>query len=143
MDDSGGDVRPAVASIAPPSLRTVLARALALRCPRCGMTALYTGAFAMREVCAVCGLRYEREPGYFVGAIYVNYAAAVAIGIGTVLVLDWTIGLTLRAQLVIGITLAAVVPLVFFRWARSVWLGLDYFLTSADERVERRRSGRR
>jgi len=136
-------VRRTVVSIGSPTLRAVLARALALRCPRCGRTSLYTGPFTMRERCEACGLRYEREAGYFVGAIYVNYAAAVAVGIGTVFVLDWTIGLSLRAQLAIGIGLAALVPLVFFRWARSLWLGVDYFLTSADERLERRRSARR
>jgi len=132
----------AVASLAPPTFRTVLGRALALRCPRCGASALYSGRFTMNEQCAVCGLRYEREPGYFVGAIYVNYAVAVGVGIGTVLVVDWTIGLSLPAQLVLGIALVTIVPLVFFRWARSLWLGVDYFLTSTDERLERRRSGR-
>src|SRR6059036_1247037 len=34
----------------------------------------------MHERCAACGLRYEREQGYFVGAIYINYAVTVAIG---------------------------------------------------------------
>ena len=97
----------------------------------------------MHERCAACGLRYEREQGYFVGAIYVNYAVTVAVAAGTVLVLDWTIGLTLTAQLVIGIALAALVPLVFFRHARSLWLSLDYLVTTADERRERRRSAPR
>jgi uncharacterized protein (DUF983 family) len=143
MTDTRDDVRSAVASIGPPSLRTVVARALALRCPRCGTTPLYAGPFTMREACATCGLRYEREQGYFVGAIYLNYAFAVAIAIGTVFVLDWTVGLSLHAQLVVGIALAALVPILGFRWARSLWLGIDYFVTSADERVERRRAARR
>src|SRR5438034_10374572 len=37
------------------------------------------------------------------------------IAVGAVLVLDWTIGLTLRAQLALGIALVTLVPLVFFR----------------------------
>ena len=91
----------------------------------------------MYERCAACGLRYEREQGYFVGAIYVNYAVAVAAG--GVLLLDWTIGLTLAEQLAIGIALGALVPVVFFRYARSLWLSLDYLLTLADERREQAR----
>jgi uncharacterized protein (DUF983 family) len=126
-----------------PRLRRIAGRALRLRCPRCGRSPLYAGWFRMHERCAACGLRYEREQGYFVGAIYVNYAFTVVVAAGTVLVLDWTIGLTLPAQLVIGIALGVLVPLLFFRYARSLWLSLDYLVTTADERRERRRSAPR
>jgi uncharacterized protein (DUF983 family) len=114
-------------------------RAARLRCPRCGRTPLYGGWFRMREQCAACGYRYEREQGYFIGAIYVNYAVTVVITIGAVLGLDWSVGLTLTQQLVIGVGLALLVPLVFFRYARSLWLGLDFLITSAEQRAERRR----
>ena len=93
----------------------------------------------MHEHCAACDLRYEREQGYFVGAIYINYAVTVAVAAGSVLVLDWTIGLTLTEELAIGIALGALVPLLFFRYARSLWLSLDYLLTVADERREQAR----
>src|SRR5579862_612144 len=126
-----------------PRLRRLAGRALRLRCPRCGRSPLYVGWFRMHERCAACGFRYEREQGYFVGAIYVNYAVTVVVAAGTVLVLDWTVGLTLTAQLVIGITLGALVPLLFFRYARSLWLSLDYLVTTADERREPRRSAPR
>ena len=120
-------------------LGRAVVRAVRLRCPRCGRTPLYAGFFAMRERCAVCGFRYEREQGYFVGAIYVNYAVTVAIAIGTVLALDWTLGLSLTQQLTVGVGLALLVPVVFFRYARSLWLGLDFLITSADQRADRRR----
>ena len=115
-----------------PVLR-ILGRGLRLRCPRCGRAALYAGWFAMYPRCAVCGLRYEREQGYFVGAIYFNYAVTVCVAAGAVLALDWTIGLTLAQQLALGIALAAVIPLAFFRYSRSLWLSVNYLLTSADE----------
>ncbi len=93
----------------------------------------------MHERCAVCGLRYEREQGYFVGAIYINYAVTVAVAAGVVLAADALVGLTLAEQLVLGVALAALVPLAFFRYARSLWLSLDYLVTTADERRERAR----
>ena len=120
----------------------VLVRALRLRCPRCGTTPLYRGWFTMHERCAGCGYRYEREQGYFVGAIYLNYAVTVAVAAGAVLVLDVFVGLSLRAQLTLGIALAALVPLLFFRYSRSLWLCMVYLVTRADRRRERRRSGR-
>jgi uncharacterized protein (DUF983 family) len=115
----------------------VLLRGLRLRCPRCGQTELFSGWFRMRERCAVCGLRYEREQGYFVGAIYVNYAATAIVAVGTVLAVDQTVGLSLPAQLALGIVLSLLVPLAFFRYSRSLWLVLDYLVTRADERRAR------
>ncbi len=93
----------------------------------------------MHERCAACGFRYEREQGYFVGAIYLNYAATVGVAAGTVLLLDSIVGLSLAQQIVLGVALAALVPVLFFRYSRSLWLSVDYLVTRADERSERRR----
>jgi hypothetical protein len=72
----------------------------------------------------------------------INYAATVVVAAGTVLTADALLGLTLAQQLVLGIALAALVPLAFFRYSRSLWLSVDY-LTSADERREHERLLRR
>ena len=84
-----------------------------------------------------CGLRYEREQGFFVGAIYINYAVTVAVAVGVVLGLDWTVGLTLAQQLAIGVALGVLVPLAFFRYARSLWLVMNYLVAMAEQRRER------
>jgi uncharacterized protein (DUF983 family) len=120
----------------------VVARALRLRCPRCGESALFAGPFTMQRSCASCGLVYEREPGYFVGAIYLNYGVTALLALGVAWSLDLAIGLTLRQQLVVAIAIAALVPLAFFRYSRSLWLALDYLVTRADDRRERRRHPR-
>jgi uncharacterized protein (DUF983 family) len=117
---------------------TVLGRALRLRCPRCGRAPLYRSWFVMDDPCPACGLRYEREHGYFVGAIYLNYAATIAVALGTVLGLDAAVGLPLRWQLAVGVALGALVPLVFFRYARGLWLAIDFVLSRADSRRARR-----
>ena len=92
----------------------------------------------MRPTCSTCHLKFEREQGYFVGAIYVNYALTTAVTLGTVLGLDGLVGLSLAAQLGIGIGLGALVPLVFFRYARSLWLAIDFLVSRADNRRARR-----
>src|SRR5262245_35897159 len=120
--------------LASPGLGAVLGRALRLRCPRCGRTPLFTGWFAMRDACSACGLRYEREQGYFVGAIYVNYTLTVALGLGGVLLLDEFVGLSLRSQLAVALPLMLLAPLVFFRHARSLWLAIDVLVSALDER---------
>jgi uncharacterized protein (DUF983 family) len=97
----------------------------------------------MAERCPHCHLRYERAPGYFVGAIYVNYAVTVVFGLGLVLFLDRLLGLGPDLQVVLAVLVTVLVPLLFFRYARSLWLGLEYMVTSADEYRERRRERRR
>lgn len=56
------------------------------KCPRCREGHIFkTNAYnlskfyKMHEKCAKCNLRFEREPGFFIGAMYVNYAFTVAI----------------------------------------------------------------
>jgi uncharacterized protein (DUF983 family) len=117
----------------------MLRRAIALRCPRCGVGTLFAGWFAMHEACEHCAMRFEREPGYFVGAIYVNYAVTAFLCLGSAIALDVLVGIPLWLQLAIAGTLAVLVPVVFFRYARSLWLGIEQLVTTADDTMERRR----
>jgi uncharacterized protein (DUF983 family) len=104
----------------------VLRRALTLRCPRCGGTPLFTGWFAMPVACALCGLRYERAQGYWVGAIYVNYAVTTIIAV-TGFFLTWP-AWPMTAELIVWVTFVVLFPLWFFRYSRSLWLGLEFLL---------------
>jgi hypothetical protein len=74
-------------------------------------------------------LRYEREHGFFVGAIYLNYAVTVLVGLGGVLALDALHPMPLRQQLLVALPLMVLVPLFFFRYSRSAWLGLNYLVS--------------
>jgi Protein of unknown function (DUF983) len=33
----------------------------------------------MHDCCPACGLRFNREPGYFLGAMYISYGLALAV----------------------------------------------------------------
>ena len=107
-------------------IATSLSRALRLRCPRCGETPLFRGWFAMAESCALCGLRFERAQGYFVGAIYVNYAVTTLVVIGGYVLLWAFTALSTAAQLALWLPVVVVFPLWFFRYSRSFWLALEY-----------------
>ena len=80
----------------------------------------------MHERCARCGLVFEREQGYFVGAIYVNYAATVVIAITGFLILDAYTDLSLTTQIIVWAIWGVAFPLFFFRYSRSLWLSLEY-----------------
>lgn len=133
---------PAPTPLSTPSIPTLLLRALRLRCPACGRGPLYSGWFAMYDECPVCTFRYEPEQGYFVGAMYVNFGFAVLLGLVPVVIADELWGLTIGQQLAISVPLMIVVPIVGFRWSRSLWLVVDYFVTSFDDRAMRARHRR-
>ena len=105
---------------------SMLGNALRLKCPRCGVGPLYAGPFRMYPNCAHCGLTYEREQGYFVGAIYINYAATVLIAVPGFFLLDVFTGITIEQQLMIWVSFAIIFPLLFFHHSRSLWLALDH-----------------
>ncbi len=80
--------------------------------------------FHMHAQCPVCGLPFEREPGYFVGAMYLSYGVALLATAPVWLTMMW-----LRRSL--GEVLLAIGPLLLvgapwlFRYARVLWLYLD------------------
>src|SRR5438445_13579955 len=105
-----------------------LGRAIRLRCPRCGATPLFRGWFRMAESCALCGLRFERAQGYFVGAIYVNYAVTAVLALGLFFLLWGLTALSTAAELALVLPLVIVFPLWFFRYSRSLWLALEWLI---------------
>jgi hypothetical protein len=86
----------------------------------------------MHPRCSVCGFVFEREQGYFVGAIYVNYAATSLLAIFGFLTLDHFTALSLPQQLWLWGIFAVLFPLFFFRYSRSLWLTLDCILSPSD-----------
>ena len=56
-----------------------LAAIVRLHCPRCRRGPVFRSLFRMYESCPVCGHRFEREPGFFVGAMYVSYGLAAPL----------------------------------------------------------------
>jgi uncharacterized protein (DUF983 family) len=84
----------------------ILRRGLTHRCPNCGEKTLFKpGAwFELNPDCPHCGLKIERDEGFFLGSMSLNYGATV-VGFITPVVC-W------RALHVIGFTTALIVAAV-------------------------------
>ncbi|RYG21197.1 MAG: DUF983 domain-containing protein [Chitinophagaceae bacterium] len=111
------------------------------KCPRCRTGNVFTGGTyalkvqKMNEVCPHCGLKFEREPGYFYVAMFVSYALNVAEMI-SVSVASYVLGLSLTYENLwyfIGIlSLTSILLSPFnYRYSRMIllyWLspGLHY-----------------
>ena len=79
----------------------------------------------MFEQCPVCDLRFEREPGYFLGAMYISFVlglSAVAL-IATLLwvVTRWGFTKDMVWAVVLFLPLAPAITL----FARVLWIYLD------------------
>ncbi len=107
----------------------VVARGLANRCPNCGGRTLFKRGtlFQLNDACPRCGLRFERDEGFFLGSVALNYGLTVVGFLVPVLVLAWcgVIGVTTAAVLA-GVG-AVTVPLLLYRSSRSWWF-MNYYL---------------
>lgn len=119
-----------------PSPARMLARGLTKRCALCGSGGLFTGWFRMRERCPRCGYRFEREEGFFLGAYVVN----LGIAEGLVLLVGVVPCIALLAAnpdanllpiVVSGLAAAALAPLVFYPFSRTLWSAIDLILRPA------------
>jgi hypothetical protein len=99
---------------------------VALRCPRCLKGRIWRGFLSMNTACPVCGFVFDREPGYFTGAMVVSYLLAIPV-LGAIVIGLMTIGgLDAVPALVIGDTAYLVLVPFIFRYSRVVWLHLDW-----------------
>jgi uncharacterized protein (DUF983 family) len=114
-------------------LRTLIYRALRLRCPRCGEGKLFSSWIKMPPECSHCGLKFDREPGYYLGSIYFNYGLTAVITMVLFFGLYFLAGIPAESmKWPLGI-FCIVFPLWFFRYARSLWLGFDVFWDPTSE----------
>lgn len=101
-------------------------------CPRCQNESMYldkyplnlTRLIKMHEKCSHCGLKYEIEPSFFYGAMYVSYALNVALSIAVFIVsylfFESSIKTSFIAILVANILLF---PFVL-RWSRNIYINM-------------------
>jgi hypothetical protein len=102
---------------------------LGLRCPECRTGKVFANWFLkMNQTCPSCGLKFEREPGYFLGAMYFSYALAIPPLTAMTLGQKWYAPERTMFSCIAVATLVflpMVVPIV--RYSRVMWLHLDRF----------------
>lgn len=78
--------------------------------------------------CPECALRFERGPGYFLGSAYINYGLTALIMTVSYFALHFGAGWSNRQLAPFLLAFCILFPLFFFRYARSLWMGMDYWL---------------
>jgi uncharacterized protein (DUF983 family) len=110
------------------SLPVLLGRGLRLRCPVCGKGKIFSGLLKTYERCPVCQFIYEREPGYYTGAIAVNLIVTELLIVAIAVPLAASQAVSIPIMVVLGITVPVLLPLLFYRPTKGLWMGLDHFL---------------
>lgn len=112
---------------------TRLWRGMTQRCPRCGARGIGDGFWELETTCHGCGWLFEREEGYWVGAMIVLLAAVEAIfGIFLLagILLTWP-DVPWSVLLYSGLVLNGVVPFLLYRWSKTTWMGLHTLFVEA------------
>jgi len=115
-------------------------------CPRCHEGKLFKGGFSysfskitdMHTHCPNCNLKFEREPGFFYGAMYVSYALTVAIWVALAVVF-YVLSDKFNPWLFMffGIVILLILLPGIYRLSRAVWLAMFVSYEKEEERSEK------
>jgi uncharacterized protein (DUF983 family) len=114
-------------TVAKPS---TLGSILRQRCPRCRMGRIYRysifrGFPKMCDRCGICDLKFEREPGYFLGAMYFSFALGVLI-MAPIAILLWLLTCWWITKVILWATVLFLpfAPTIAL-FSRVLWIYLD------------------
>lgn len=111
------------------------------RCPRCHQGKMFVYPVyriskfnLMNKSCMNCGLRFEIEPGFYWGAMYVSYALNILIAIITGIISFYILG-SKNIWIPITVIVASIIVMmpIVFRYSR---VALSYIFTPAKEETE-------
>ena len=101
-------------------------------CPRCQNESMYldknplhfSKMLKMNEKCSHCGLKYQIEPSFFYGAMYVSYGLNVALGVAAFVISYLIFNSSIKTAF-IAIVVSNVVLFPFvLRWSRNIYINM-------------------
>jgi uncharacterized protein (DUF983 family) len=126
------------------SFGSLLGRGLRRRCTRCGSAPAFDGWASMPDHCPACGFVFERESGFWVGAMIINTTVSFALLL-IVFVTGWVLfwpdvpwtGLLIATLVVAGFT-----PVLFYPWSKSLWSAIELSYHRLEPEEQRRAAER-
>ena len=114
-------------SRAPTSRARILWWGLTRRCPRCGNGHLVRRYFELVPDCPRCALHFEREPGYFTGALAINITVTGGIfAIVFVALLVATVpDVPVVPILAVLVPIVVLLPIAYYPFSKTVWMAVD------------------
>jgi len=111
-------------------------------CPRCQNENMYldknplhfSKILKMNENCSHCGLKYQIEPSFFYGAMYVSYALNVALSVAAFVISYLIFKSSLKFAFITIIVINVVLFPFVLRWSRNIYIN---FFVSFDEKYKK------
>ncbi len=103
-----------------------------MTCPRCHEGEVfftknpYKRMSAMHEFCPQCGLRYEKEAGFFFGAMYITYAFSVGLFVMLTILSTYLPDAYGTPIMVAYIAITLLLVPVYHRLSRIIWLNIFF-----------------
>ena len=107
---------------------------LKCKCPNCKKGNIFSSlgnlllfkAPKMNVTCSTCNFKFEKEPGFFFGAMFVSYALVVAELVASVILLRFLVGLSYIFVVASIILLVLLLSTFNFRLSRTIWIYMFY-----------------
>jgi uncharacterized protein (DUF983 family) len=101
-------------------------------CPKCQNESMYLNKnpyrlgsiLKMNENCSHCGLKYQIEPSFFYGAMYVSYGLNVAIGIAAFIISYLFFNSSIKTSFIIIIATLIILSPIVLRWSRNIYINM-------------------
>jgi uncharacterized protein (DUF983 family) len=101
-------------------------------CPKCQNESMYLDpnplhlgkVLKMHDNCSHCGLKYQIEPSFFYGAMYVSYGLNVAVGIAAFIVSYVILNSDIKTAFIAIIASLIVLFPIVLRWSRNIYINI-------------------
>ncbi len=101
-----------------------LADLIALRCPACGRGKFWVRGFRTARSCDVCGLLFEKEAGFYAGAIYPSYFLGAVLG-ALIVGLAWLAGSPWRLTVLLVVLGVGMASPLLIAYGRLIFINAD------------------
>ena len=111
--------------------KSVIKAMFQMKCPRCHEgdlfetpTFSFKRPFDMPENCNVCNQKFEPEPGFYFGSMFISYIMTAFFSLIVIGLCIFVFNLSINISLLILVLIMIVLFIWVFRFARSVWINL-------------------
>ncbi|GGG32301.1 DUF983 domain-containing protein [Bizionia arctica] len=101
-------------------------------CPKCHQESMYAtrnpyvlkDVIRMNETCSHCGTKYQIEPSFFYGSMYVSYGVGIAFAVAAFIISHVFLGSSLMTGFIAIIGALIVFAPIIMRISRNIWINL-------------------
>lgn len=98
-------------------------------CPYCFQGHVFLGIYKMNASCPHCGVVFEKEPGYFMGAVIAAYFIGAFSVVPTIIICIFILQLDLLFSLGMGCAQIIALHPFLYRYSKLAWIFIENRMT--------------